>query len=64
MKIFHTKNSGSATLEYVFITIFGLILTASAMKLIHKLYESKIAKLNSELNLDLDLGEIELEALF
>ena len=35
------REQASATLEYVLVTIFGLIVTASTLKIVHTIYEKK-----------------------
>ena len=57
-------SAGSATLEYVFITIFGLILTTGAMKILHSLYINKLDKINQELQLDLDMDSLKIDGFF
>ena len=64
MIFFKNKSSGSATLEYVFITIFGLILTTGAMKILHSLYINKLSKINQELQLDLDMDSLKIDGFF
>ena len=64
MRFLQKNETGSATLEYVFVTIFGLILTASAMKIIHKIYERKIRDVSSQLGLEVEIDPPSFEGIF
>ena len=58
------RSRGSATLEYIMVTIFGLILTASAMRMVNKIYQSKLQEVTKNMNIDIDHEELNLDDLF
>ena len=58
------REQASATLEYVLVTIFGLIVTASTLKIVHTIYEKKISEVNEKLGLEIELDDNLLEGIF
>ena len=64
MYFLENKEQASATLEYVLITIFGLIVTISDLKVVYDIYDKKINELNEKLGLEIELEGNLIDEIF
>ena len=64
MYFLENKEQASATLEYVLITIFGLIVTISSLKVVYDIYDKKINELNEKLGLEIELEGNLIDEIF
>ncbi len=52
--------SGAAALEYIIISVFGLILTAASISLVGRVVNEKLADYEEELGIELSIPTIDL----
>lgn len=59
MKAFHpNREFGGVALEYIVISIFGLLLAVAAITIVGKATQEKMANIEQQLGIDLDLDAL------
>ena len=54
------KRSGGAALEYVLVSVFGLILTMTALSFVKKAIDEQITKVEAEIGIDLNTSKLDI----
>ena len=60
MKRIQSSESGSAAIEYIIVTVFGLLLSLATIAFVAKLAKQKISKLEDQLGLEFDFEAFNL----
>lgn len=56
----HNRQHGGAALEYILVSIFGLILSLTTLSFVKSAIEEQLNKVESELGIELELNKLDI----